>query len=141
MNTRTYLLIGVFIGILTLITLMFIPYKGQAELMDSLDTIPAPQVQAQPDFGNLTESQKVTANSAISNLLSSTPGISPGDISVTSFEEKQFPDASLGCPEKGKMYAQSLTDGFQILFQVKGEEYDYRVNSDMSVVKRCQQSP
>jgi len=141
MNTRTTLLIGVFIGMLTLITLMFIPYKGQAELIEKLDAVPSPQVQSQPNYGTLTEPQQRIADTAIQELLNTTPEIAPGDISVTSFEEKQFSDSSLGCPEEGKMYAQAITDGFQIIFQVNDKAYDYRLNSDLSVVKRCQQNP
>lgn len=60
--------------------------------------------------------------------LASRLGISEGDIEVVSAEAVTWNDASLGCPEKGKMYAQVLTPGFQIILQAGGAEYDYHTD-------------
>lgn len=46
-------------------------------------------------------------------------------IEVIKAESVQWPDASLGCPKPGMMYAQMVTPGYQIILSVGGEEYDY----------------
>ncbi len=40
----------------------------------------------------------------------------------------EWPDASLGCPQPGKMYAQVVTPGYQIILSVQGQEYEYHTN-------------
>ncbi|MCX7706544.1 MAG: hypothetical protein N2204_00860, partial [Anaerolineae bacterium] len=48
-------------------------------------------------------------------------GVSVADVTVTAWEPVDWPDASLGCPEPGKMYAQVITPGYQVMLQVRGE--------------------
>mgnify|MGYP005840256527 CR=1 FL=1 len=59
------------------------------------------------------------------------------DLQNWSFEVKVFPDASLGCPEPGQMYAQVLTSGTQFILAYQGTSYDYRVSADGRVVVLC----
>src|SRR6186713_2789818 len=42
------------------------------------------------------------------------PVVKGGD-STFSWEQTVFPDASLGCPEPGKVYAQTTTPGYKII--------------------------
>jgi hypothetical protein len=49
-------------------------------------------------------------------------------------------DGSLGCPEPGQSYTQALVDGYQVVVEVDGERYDYRVGSGRSV-KLCDGGP
>lgn len=47
------------------------------------------------------------------------------EIELISVDAVEWPDASLGCPEPGMMYAQVLTLGYRIEMQVEGESYWY----------------
>lgn len=64
-------------------------------------------------------------------------GISASNIIVAESREMTWPDASLGMPEPGMMYAQVLTDGFCIVLEAAGKRYEYHF-SEGSVMKRPQ---
>ena len=38
-------------------------------------------------------------------------------------------DGSLGCPEPGVMYTQALVNGYWIVIEAAGKQYDFRVGS------------
>lgn len=46
-------------------------------------------------------------------------------ITVISAETVTWPDASLGCPQPGMMYAQVLQAGMRILLSAEGHTYHY----------------
>lgn len=52
-------------------------------------------------------------------------GIDECDILVAESGVATWPDASLGIPEKGIMYAQVLTDGFCVVLKAAGRAYEY----------------
>jgi hypothetical protein len=64
----------------------------------------------------------------------------PSDPEVVSAEAMTWNDGSLGCPEAGQAYTQALVDGYQVVLEVDGERYDYRVGSGASV-KLCDGGP
>lgn len=64
-------------------------------------------------------------------------GAAAEDAEIVSVEPQTFNDASLGCPEPGKMYAQVLTDGFVVLVVADGVELDYRVAEDSNGAVLC----
>lgn len=66
-------------------------------------------------------------------------GLSPGEISVTSVEAVAWPDASLGCPQQGMMYAQVITPGFLIVLEAGGQTYEYHSDEGGFVVLCRQQ--
>lgn len=47
------------------------------------------------------------------------------DVSVVKTERVEWPDASLGCPEPGKMYAKVITSGHIVILSAGGETYEY----------------
>lgn len=47
------------------------------------------------------------------------------DIQLVSEEAVDWPDTSLGLPEKGMMYAQVITPGFKIILKVGDKLYEY----------------
>jgi len=49
--------------------------------------------------------------------------------------EAHWPDASLGCPQKGQVYAQELTAGYSIQLEVDGASHQVHVGSGRAV--RC----
>ncbi len=46
-------------------------------------------------------------------------------IQVRSVEAVEWPDASLGCPQPGMMYAQVITPGYRIVLEAAGRAYEY----------------
>jgi hypothetical protein len=47
------------------------------------------------------------------------------DIQLVKEEPVDWPDTSLGYPEKGMMYAQVITPGFRIILKVQDKLYEY----------------
>jgi hypothetical protein len=56
----------------------------------------------------------VTARAAIAERA----GLKLESIETEGVIPREWPDASLGCPEKGKLYAQMLTKGYRVLLRV-----------------------
>ncbi len=40
-----------------------------------------------------------------------------------------WPDTSLGCPQKGMMYAQVITPGFRVVLAVNDQDYEYHTDN------------
>lgn len=54
-------------------------------------------------------------------------GIPPTGARVITSEFRDFPDASLGCPQPGMAYAQVITPGHRVLVEADGRRFDVRV--------------
>ena len=63
-------------------------------------------------------------------------GIAAEAITVRSVEAVEWPDASLGCPEPGMMYAQVITPGYRIMLEANGQFYEYHAGRKGTIV-RC----
>jgi hypothetical protein len=50
-------------------------------------------------------------------------------IVVKSVEAVQWPDASLGCPQPGMMYAQVIIPGFRVVLEVEGQTYEVHTDT------------
>lgn len=59
------------------------------------------------------------------------------DFSLTSSERMQWSDASLGCPREGFGYAQVITPGYKLVFELEGESYPVHTNADGSHMVIC----
>lgn len=68
-------------------------------------------------------------------------GVPAEDIEVLSVEMYEWPDASLGCPEPGKSYAQVVTEGYRILLRAKEEEYEVRTEREGRITVLCEAGP
>ncbi len=66
--------------------------------------------------------------------LSRRTGIPLDEIKAVNMTPVDWPDASLGHPEKGKVYAQVITPGYRIILQARGEEYEYHSDLEERVV-------
>lgn len=64
--------------------------------------------------------------------------ISLEGIVIQSAEAVEWPDASLGCPQPGMMYAQVITPGYRIVLTAQGQDYVY--HSDQKRVIACPQA-
>lgn len=59
----------------------------------------------------------------------------PSDqISLVSIEAIEWRDTSLGCPQEGFMYAQVITSGYLIVFEVEGVAYSYHTDTADHVI-------
>ena len=54
--------------------------------------------------------------------------ISETDIKTASVSETDFPDMSLGAPEKDEMSAQMISSGWRINLSADGKNYEYRAD-------------
>ena len=61
--------------------------------------------------------------------LSQQLGIPVEQVDLVSVEAVEWSDASMGCPEPGKMYAQVITPGYRLVLSAEGEEYAYHANA------------
>jgi len=60
--------------------------------------------------------------------LSERLGIKIEEIFVNNTIERTWSDTSLGCPEKGKYYAQVITPGYLIIFEIGERIYNYHTS-------------
>lgn len=54
--------------------------------------------------------------------------IDPGEIELVKTAEAVWPNAALGCPSPGKVYAQGKVPGYQIRLKAGGVEYVYNTD-------------
>jgi hypothetical protein len=72
----------------------------------------------------------------IADLMKST-GAERDAIQVIRSEAVVWNDGSLGCPKPGEFYIQVLINGYWVVLEVEGMEYDYRV-SDKGSFRLCE---
>jgi hypothetical protein len=75
------------------------------------------------------------ALAALSAQVGTTLSIS--DVSSWRWEQRYFPDTSLGCPRQNTTYTQIATSGYVVTFVYNGTFYDYRVSANRQVVFLC----
>lgn len=54
--------------------------------------------------------------------------VSESEIEVAGITETDFPDMSLGAPEKDEMSAQMISTGWKINLRSNGDDYEYRAD-------------
>jgi hypothetical protein len=86
---------------------------------------PKPPLPAEP--GSEVDAEARLADLAKADLARQL-NMSAEQIQVVKIEAVNWPDASQGCPQPGKMYAQVITPGYQIILSASGKEYDYHSN-------------
>lgn len=62
--------------------------------------------------------------------LSKRRNVAPGDITVLSQDDAQFPNGVLGAPLDGEISMMMITKGWRLVLQTKtdGERFEYRAN-------------
>lgn len=85
------------------------------------------------------QSQAPGPIAAALNDLSSRVGrtLALSDLQNWTWEQNVFPNAGLGCPKPGTLYADVQTGGFKFLLTYGGIQYDYRVSNDQRIVVLC----
>jgi hypothetical protein len=66
--------------------------------------------------------------------------ISVTEIDLVEAKDVIWPDASLGCPQSGMIYAQMETEGFIIQLEAQGQTYEYHTDKDATVIL-CEYTP
>ena len=68
-------------------------------------------------------------------------GIAAEAITVRSVEAVEWPDASLGCPKPGMMYAQVITPGYRIVLEANGQSYEYHAGRSGRAYAASREAP
>ena len=77
--------------------------------------------------------QKAAAVERARSFLAAKLDIPASRITLGGATAATWPDASLGCPEKDRMYAQVVTPGFRIVMKVDGRPYEVHVAGGRAV--------
>ena len=101
-------------------------------------TLPAGLERVQPTESNsiMGDVPAKILDEIIADLLKRT-GADLRDIKVIRSEAVAWNDGALGCPKPGEFYIQVLINGYWVVLQVEGVEYDYRV-SDAGYFSLCE---
>jgi len=72
---------------------------------------------------------------AVVTQLSESLDISPGDITVVSTEEVDWPNGCLGIQMEGLMCTQAIVPGFRVILEANGREVEYRTDEDATQIR------
>ena len=61
-------------------------------------------------------------------------GVSSDKISVKVVEAVTWPDSSLGCPRKGRAYAQVLAPGYRLVLSAGAADFEYHTDGRRRVL-------
>lgn len=81
--------------------------------------------------------ESVTREEAIATAraaLAQSEGLREDQIEVLSAVPQEWPDASLGCAEKGKVYAPAVTRGYRVVLRVERTIQFVHVSGDQAVI-------
>jgi hypothetical protein len=66
--------------------------------------------------------------------------VAPEEITSVKIIPRVWPDAALGCPRPGEVYAQVLTPGYLVEIELEGERHEFHADERDNVV-RCPSAP
>ena len=89
----------------------------------SCDT--APELRASPGPGVSIPSEAQQAIAQARADAASRTGVEADSWRAVDVTAREWPDAGLGCPEPGKLYAQVLTPGYAITLEASGRRLIY----------------
>lgn len=61
-------------------------------------------------------------------------GMSPERIALKHIEGVDWPDASLGCPQEGKAYAQVIIPGYRLILSDGTRDFEYHADGHLRVI-------
>jgi hypothetical protein len=88
-----------------------------------------PAIGASPD---MSANDKVIARAK--KRLAQRTGVSEEKIVLKHVERVIWPDSSLGCPQKGRMYAQVVTSGYRLVLSNGTADFEYHTDDYRRVV-------
>jgi hypothetical protein len=77
---------------------------------------------------------QAAAVSAATRAAAALLSVSVAEVDVQLVEARQWPDASLGCPRPGLMYAQVITPGFVVVVRGADKHLEYHTDTRGRVV-------
>lgn len=108
---------------------------------DSGRTAVVCQPAAGPTAGAAKENRGVASDSASTAAVKAATvevarkaGVKPDAVELVSVQPKDWPDTSLGCPEKGMMYAQVITAGYLVVLKADGKQYEVHTDRGRQAV-------
>ena len=84
-----------------------------------------------------TKCGEIEIETAARKLLADEVGVGERGFILDGTESVQWPDASLGCPQEGQGYAQVITPGYKLSFNLAGAPYKVHSNADGSQMVIC----
>jgi hypothetical protein len=87
------------------------------------------------------EEQRARAVESAKAHLAETLKLPAKEIVLESAKETKWPDASLGCPEKDRMYAQVVTPGWTVVLKAGGRTHEVHVAGKRAVSCPAKQAP
>jgi hypothetical protein len=122
------LLCGLIIPIIT--------FGCQAKSVET--SLPSQVASSSPTQGNqsqMTPTMPIPADPSLQSLIQKAKedlgqrlSVSATQINLVGFEEVEWSDSSLGCPQPGMDYLQVITPGYRIMLEVDGNPYEYHSN-------------
>lgn len=92
--------------------------------------------------GTAERATSTTAADQARDLLAAELRIAAETLTLISANAVEWPDASLGCPQPGMMYAQVITPGYQYIFaDQSGQRYDVRTGRNARQFVLCESGP
>ena len=71
-------------------------------------------------------------------FLSDELGLAPQTtLALNSARQVDWPNASLGCPVEGQVYADVITPGFALVFELQGQTYEVHTDREATQLVRC----
>lgn len=61
--------------------------------------------------------------------------LATADVMIMTTNPVNWPDASLGCPQPGRVYGQVITPGFLVILSVSGQELEYHTGEGESAAE------
>ena len=97
---------------------------------------PAPSEQPSHIIEQPTDgiNEMTPAQTAALTHLSATLNLPPGQITLVSTESVTWPDGCLGVQREGAMCTQALVNGYKIILDAGGKEYELHTNQDGSAI-------
>jgi hypothetical protein len=95
--------------------------------------------EPQPSPAQTTSAPAALLDSLRADLARRT-GVAAGDVHVVSARAMWWNDGSLGCPQPGMAYMQMIVDGYWVILEAQGRQYDYRTGPGDAFVL-CERPP
>jgi hypothetical protein len=102
--------------------------EGTESPVDAMSTKAALKPESTPN--RITDPQERKFVIVSKEDLAERLNVGIGQVRFMSIQAVVWPDASLGCPQPGMMYAQVLTPGYRIILKVDGQEYFYHTDEE-----------
>ncbi len=117
MNQRSWIFLIIIVVVILILGGIYLMRQQQPAQEETPASAPLATPTPAPE---IPEAYKEIAKIA-AELVAKELKIAPDEVTVLSVEEVIWSDASLGCPEPGKMYAQVLTKGYRVTTQAQGQ--------------------